>query len=73
MGAHLAVVCAVPAKSGTTWTMNIVHQLFQGGDADFEDIYAQVPWLEFMERPDQKPEELYERWDKMPSPRAFKR
>jgi len=65
-------IIAVPAKSGTTWTMNIFHQLRTGGDADFKDIYAEVPWPEFRERPDQPDEELVERWSKMPSPRAFK-
>jgi len=63
---------AVPAKSGTTWTMNIFHQLRTGGDPDFDDIYAKVPWPEFKERPDQPDEELLERWKAMPSPRAFK-
>lgn len=67
-------IIAVPAKSGTTWTMNIFHQLKTGGDADFKDIYAEVPWAEFKERPDQPDEELLERWAKMPEgvPRAFK-
>lgn len=37
-------IIAVPAKSGTTWTMNIFHQLKTGGDPDFKDIYAEVPW-----------------------------
>ena len=46
-------IISVPAKSGTTWTMNIFHQLRTGGDADFKDIYQEVPWAEFMERPDQ--------------------
>jgi len=65
---------AVPGKSGTTWTMNIFHQLRTGGDPDFKDIYAEVPWPEFKERPDQPDEELYERWKKLPTsvPRAFK-
>ena len=47
-------------------------QLRTGGDPDFKDIYAEVPWPEFKERPDQPDEELLERWEKMPSPRAFK-
>lgn len=65
-------IIAVPAKSGTTWTMNIFHQLRTGGDPDFKDIYAEVPWPEFKERPDQPDEELLERWRQLPSPRAFK-
>lgn len=65
-------IIAVPAKSGTTWTMNIFHQLRTGGDPDFSDIYAEVPWSEFKERPDQPDEELLERWKAMASPRGFK-
>ena len=52
--------------------MNIFHQLRTGGDPDFKDIYAEVPWPEFKERPDQPDEELVERWKQLPSPRAFK-
>eukprot|EP00873_Tetraselmis_striata_P005922 jgi/Tetstr1/426186/TSEL_016511.t1 len=67
-------IISVPAKSGTTWTMNIFHQLRTGGDPDFEDVYMEVPWLEFRERPDQPDEELLARWSSMPAgvPRAFK-
>jgi hypothetical protein len=32
--------------------MNIVHQLRAGGDADLFDLYAEVPWIEFVPRPD---------------------
>lgn len=68
------IVISVPAKSGTTWTMNIVHQLRTGGDPDFEDLYVEVPWIEFVERPDQTPQERLERWAAMPTTRrrAFK-
>lgn len=67
-------IIAVPAKSGTTWTMNIFHQLRTGGDPNFKDIYAEVPWPEFKERPDQLNEELLERWKKIPDSvrRGFK-
>lgn len=67
-------IITVPAKSGTTWTMNIFYQLREGGNPSFGDIYAEVPWVEFKERPDQPNEELLERWKKMPKnvPRAFK-
>lgn len=67
-------IIAVPAKSGTTWVMQIFHQLRTGGDPDFKDIYVEVPWPEFKERPDQTDEELLERWAKLPTavPRAFK-
>lgn len=68
------IVIAVPPKSGTTWTMNIVHQLLSGGDAEFFDIYAEVPWIEFVTRPGMPEEELLTRLDRMPvdRPRAFK-
>lgn len=54
--------------------MNIFHQLRSGGDKDFADVYAEVPWLEFKERPDQDDEELIKRWAAMPAdvPRGFK-
>ncbi len=68
------IVISVPSKSGTTWTMNIVHQLRRGGDPDFKDIYTEVPWIELVERPGQTPEELLARWEAMPQDarRAFK-
>lgn len=34
------------AKSGTTWLQQIVHILRTGGDENFEDISAVVPWIE---------------------------
>lgn len=68
------IVIAVPPKSGTTWTMNIVYQLLTGGHADFADIYAEVPWLEFVTRPGMPVAELLTRLERMPGtrPRAFK-
>jgi len=45
------VVISVPVKSGTLWTMNIVHQLRSGGDRDFDDVYRDVPWLEIVPAP----------------------
>ena len=68
------VVISVPPKSGTTWTMNIVHQLLSGGTADFDDIYAEVPWIEFLGHPAQTHQEVADRVAAMPStrPRAFK-
>jgi hypothetical protein len=65
---------SVPAKSGTNWMMNIVHQLLTGGDADFESIYHVVPWPEFVERPGQPAREIHERVAAMPvgKRRAFK-
>lgn len=68
------VVISVPAKSGTTWTMNIVHQLLTGGTAEFDDIYDVVPWIEFLSRPGQPHEEVLDRVEAMPTSarRAFK-
>lgn len=68
------VIISVPAKSGTTWMMNIVHQLRSGGDPNMRDLYEEVPWLEMYEDPDQTPEELLKRWDNFPFSfrRAFK-
>lgn len=68
------IVISVPVKSGTTWTMNIVYQLLVGGNAGFDDVYAEVPWIEFVSRPDQPVEELLDLLASMPAsrPRAFK-
>lgn len=68
------VVISVPAKSGTTWTMNIVHQLITGGTSDFRDIYEEVPWIEFVSHPGQSHQEILDRVDAMPESRrrAFK-
>ncbi|HLK91062.1 MAG TPA: sulfotransferase domain-containing protein [Polyangia bacterium] len=65
---------AVPAKSGTNWMMNIVHQLLTGGSGDFDNIYGVVPWPEFVERPGQPAQEVLDRIAAMPAGqrRAFK-
>lgn len=66
-------ICA-PAKSGTNWMMNIVHQLRTGGDDAFRTIYDVVPWPEFVERPGQPAKEVHDRLAAMPRDRrrAFK-
>ncbi len=68
------IVIAVPPKSGTTWTMNIVHQLRSGGDDSFADIYAEVPWPEILPRPDSVVDDIVAEFDAMPNDRrrAFK-
>jgi aryl sulfotransferase len=68
------IVVSVPHKSGTTWSMNIVHQLRSEGDPAFADIYAEVPWLEFVPRPNTDPDDLVAAFDQMPTElrRAFK-
>jgi hypothetical protein len=54
--------------------MNIVYQLLNGGSADFQDIYAEVPWIEFLSRPNQPIQEVVDRVAAMPANcrRAFK-
>ncbi len=68
------VVVSVPAKSGTTWTMNIVHQLRSGGDGSFTDIYLEVPWVELVPGPDKSLDDLVAKLDEMPRDlrRSFK-
>jgi hypothetical protein len=68
------IVVSVPPKSGTTWTMNIVHQLRSGGDDAFADIYREVPWIEFVAGPGRHPDEIAAGIDAMPHDRrrAFK-
>ncbi len=68
------IVISVPPKSGTTWTMNIVHQILTGGTADFEDIYAEVPWIEFVGDPALTDQDIADRVAAMPvgRRRAFK-
>jgi aryl sulfotransferase len=68
------IVVSVPVKSGTTWTMNIVHQLRSGGDPDLDDIYIDVPWLELVPAPGTTRESLVAGFNAMPAHprRAFK-
>jgi len=68
------VVVSVPVKSGTTWMMNIVHQLRSGGDPDLADVYLEVPWLEFLGGPSVTPEDVVTMIDAMRHDRrrAFK-
>lgn len=40
------IVISTYAKAGTTWMQQIVHQLRTGGDMDFSEITAVVPWIE---------------------------
>ena len=52
------VIISGGAKSGTTWLMNILHQLRSGGDDSFDDIQEMVPWLDQLMYPGQT-------WDDM--------
>jgi aryl sulfotransferase len=68
------IVVSVPVKSGTTWTMNIVHQLRSGGDPDLKDVYVEVPWLELVPSPGVTREQRLAKFAAMPRGRrrAFK-
>jgi aryl sulfotransferase len=68
------IVISVPIKSGTTWTMNIVHQLRSGGDPDVEDVYNEVPWIELLKGPGDSPDKVVAEIDSIPDDRrrAFK-
>jgi len=68
------IVVSVPVKSGTTWTMNIVHQLRSGGDPDLRDIYVEVPWLELVPAPGVTREDRLAKFAALPRDRrrAFK-
>jgi aryl sulfotransferase len=68
------IVISVPVKCGTTWTMNIVHQLRSGGDSGFDDVYLEVPWLELVTSRSASRQDLIRRFDSMPTDRhrAFK-
>lgn len=49
LGLRLAptdVVISPFPKCGTTWLQQVVHSLRTGGDLDFDDISAVVPWIE---------------------------
>jgi Sulfotransferase domain len=61
------IIVSVPPKSGTTWMMNIMHQLRAGGDPDFKDIYVEVPWVEFVQGPEDTREKRLERYRSMPT------
>jgi hypothetical protein len=54
--------------------MTIVHQLRSGGDPDFHDLYAEVPWLEVLPSPSVTREDMIARFNAMPADRrrAFK-
>jgi len=49
--------------------MNIVHQLREGGDDDFQCLYAEVPFLEFSRSPEKTTEDLAEVINSMPDTR----
>jgi aryl sulfotransferase len=56
------VVVSSGVKQGTTWTLNIVHQLRTGGDDSFDSLSDQCPFLEFVEYPGQPVQERLAYW-----------
>jgi catechol 2,3-dioxygenase-like lactoylglutathione lyase family enzyme len=40
------VLIATTSKAGTTWMLQICHQLRSGGDMSFDEIGQVIPWLE---------------------------
>jgi hypothetical protein len=59
------VIVATPAKCGTTWMQQIMHQLRSGGDMTFTDIDEVVPWIDYDVGQDLDAEHKYQ-------PRCFK-
>ena len=68
------VVVTCPPKCGTTWTLNIVHQLVHDGDQSFTCLYEVIHWLDYVEYKGQPAEERAQRLNSLPtdSPRVFK-
>jgi len=62
------IYVATAPKTGTTWTMQIVHQILTGGRGEFDHIYQVAPFLD----------QLYAKpfgervLEELPSPRIFK-
>lgn len=56
------VVVSAGEKQGTTWMMNIVHQLRTGGDEEFSNIHEECLWFERSEHPGQSAQERIARW-----------
>lgn len=65
------VYVSTPPKAGTTWMMQILHQLKTKGDEGFSNIYDVVPWLEWPSVHVDSAQVLAE-YQKNSSPRLFK-
>jgi len=57
------VVVSSGTKQGTTWLLNIVHQLRTGGDAHFGNLLDECPWLEATDYPGQPYQERLQQWE----------
>jgi len=65
------VLITTAPKAGTTWMQQILYQMRSGGDPDFDNIEAVVPWLE-RPRPGRSWRQALEAYDSLPRPRLFK-
>lgn len=65
------VLITTAPKAGTTWMQQILHQMRSGGDPEFENIGAVVPWLEYP-RDDKSWQQVLAYYDTLPKPRLFK-
>jgi aryl sulfotransferase len=65
------VLITTAPKAGTTWMQQILHQLRTGGDAQFESIFDEVPWLE-LPRPGVSWTQALADYERRDNPRLFK-
>ena len=65
------VLITTAPKAGTTWMQQILYQMRSGGDPDFENIGAVVPWLE-CPREGKSWQQVLDEYDALPRPRLFK-
>lgn len=65
------VLITTAPKAGTTWMQQILYQMRSGGDPEFENIDAVVPWLE-RPRDGKSWQQVLAYYDTLPKPRLFK-
>ena len=65
------VLITTAPKAGTTWMQQILYQMRSGGDPDFDNIDAVVPWLE-RPREGKSWQQVLDEYDALPRPRLFK-
>jgi len=65
------VLITTAPKAGTTWMQQILYQMRSGGDPDFDNIDAVVPWLE-RPREGKSWQQVLDDYAALPRPRLFK-
>ncbi len=65
------VLITTAPKAGTTWMQQILYQMRSGGDPDFDNIDAVVPWLE-RPREGKSWQQVLDDYNTLPRPRLFK-